>query len=227
MKITPEEKERLIDLEMAQFRANLRAKESAANLAAVDAASQATVQAALEGTKPAFKVTRLLTLGIRRILATLVAAGIGAALLLLLANRDLASLRDVHFSPVTQPIALGQTNVRANGYVDYKIEIVSGMKEAVVSGNFKVSGDPGAGIASAIANAGDYANWVKGRGPEPNWQRSGPTGSGTIEAHLGPGAYYLVFSNRFPPPSEKRVVLDVRLKYLSAPPDGQGRQAGK
>ncbi len=223
MEIRPEEKERLIDLEMAQFRAELRAKESAASQAAADAALQETVQAALEAAQRGSKVARPLILGIRQILAVLIMAGIGAAVFLFLTTGNPASSTSSRLSPVKQTIAEGQTSIRANGYVDYKIEIAEDMKEAVVAGNFNVSGDPGAGITSAIAEAGDYANWVNGHGAKPVWQTVTPTGSGTIEAHLGPGTYYLVFSNRLPPSSVKYVVLDVSLNYRSATPGGQGR----
>ena len=194
MALNREELERIADEEMAQYRATLRTNQGR---------QRATPQAITAGPSPVPKTWGTL--------AVLAAVGIGVLLFFSVHGKTPA--KKILPVPISQQIALGQTIVSARGYISYKIVVPRDMTEAVVSGNFKVSGGSDSDIAAAIAGEGDYNRWLDGQAAEVNWQTAGRTTGGPIDVHLGPGTYYLVFSNKFSALSPKYVQLDVKLNY--------------
>src|SRR5579864_6881839 len=104
-------------------------------------------------------------LGVWVIWGILVVAGMGAAAFVLTSGNPSSFFTSP--SQEKQKIASGRTVVRANGYINYKIEIAPGMQEAVVAGDFTVASDRGGGIAGAIASESDYTNWIDGLESHP------------------------------------------------------------
>jgi len=70
----------------------------------------------------------------------------------------------------------------------------------MVEGDFRARGGGGNDIEVVITDE-NGANGHAGR----FWYQSGKTTVGNIDVHLGPGTYYIVFSNRFSLVSQKTV----------------------
>ncbi|HMD85954.1 MAG TPA: hypothetical protein VKO18_14765 [Terriglobia bacterium] len=120
------------------------------------------------------------------------------------------------YVPVTQKIATGQIIVRANGYVQYRITITPEMIDPTVTGSFNASGGSGNDIEAVIADEENYVNWINGHQSQVFWGTQGKQTTGSIEARLRPGMYYLAFSNKFSVFTSKQVFLEVDLNYKKA-----------
>jgi hypothetical protein len=200
MEITPEEKERIADVEMEQYRAALRAKQNE--------------QFAPPGTTPSAITAEKSSVVWMWLAWTMFAlVGIGVVIFDVAMSRAGSKAVPPRYVAVNREIASGQTLLKVHGYIYYKIEIVPDMKEAVVAGTFKVAGSFDNKIEAIIAGEGDYINWINDRESELDWETPSPTDAGTIDVHLGPGTYYLVFSNTFSPRYEKYVALKISLNY--------------
>jgi hypothetical protein len=69
----------------------------------------------------------------------------------------------IRYAPATQQIASGQVVVPARGYVQYRIEIPQGARDAHVSGSFNASGGRGNDVAAALATESEFTNWINCR----------------------------------------------------------------
>ena len=116
-------------------------------------------------------------------------------------------------------IASGQITVRHGGYVFDKIEITPGMSKATVSGNFTASGGAGNDIEGVIADEEGYTNWINGHEARVFWSTQGQETTGGFSTMLTPGTYYLVFSNKFSPLTDKDVSIDASLTYQKPQPE--------
>src|SRR5579872_4534885 len=192
MEITPEENEHIPD-EMELYRAELHAR--------------LNQPVPPPNTKPSATTAEKSSVARMWLAWTVFAVvGLGVAVYNIAISRAGSKPVPPRYVPVNQEIASGRTILKANGYIYYKIEIGSDMKEATVAGTFHVSGSVDNKIDALIAREGDYINWINDREAELEWETPGPTDAGTIDAHLGPGTYYLVFNNKFSPPPEKHIL---------------------
>jgi hypothetical protein len=119
----------------------------------------------------------------------------------------------VRYVPVDQKIASGQIVVRANGYVQYRFEITSEMRNAHISGQFNASGGTGNDIEAVIAKEAEFTNWVNGHQAHVFYSTQGKKTTDTFDVRLAPGTYYLAFNNRFSALTSKDVFLEVDLNY--------------
>ena len=128
----------------------------------------------------------------------------------------LTPVAKTRYVPVSQNIASGQIVVKARGYVQYRITITPEMSEPEITGTFNASGGGGNDIQAVIADDTNYMNWINGHQAQVFWGTPGKQTTGSIQARLRPGMYYLVFSNKFSTFADKQVFLDVDLKYKKA-----------
>ena len=113
----------------------------------------------------------------------------------------------------SRKIAAGEVSIAAGQAVDYRIEIQEGMDETTLSGTFTASGGTGINVPAAVADPINYANWTNGHQATVLWQTAGQQSAGRFELKLSPGSYVFGISNKFSTFSDKKVVLDVDLKY--------------
>ena len=147
------------------------------------------------------------------LLAILAVVIVGA---IILENRNSTSAPfapSIRYVPATQKIATGQIVVRANGYVQYRFQITPDMRSAHVSGRFNASGGTGNDIEAVITTEDEFTNWINGHQARVFYTTQGRKTTDTFDVHLGPGAYYLAFNNRFSAFSSKEVFLEVDLNY--------------
>jgi len=116
-------------------------------------------------------------------------------------------------------IASGQITVRHGGYSFYKIEVTPEMSKATVSGKFTASGGAGNDIESVLADEEGYTNWINGHEARVFWDTQGRQTTGGFSTMLTPGTYYLVFSNKFSPFTDKDVFVDASLTYQKPQPE--------
>ncbi len=124
-----------------------------------------------------------------------------------------SSASSVRYVPVNHKIASGQVVVRANGYVQYRIQITPDMRDARISGSFNVSGGSGNDIAAVIASESEYTNWINGHQARVYYGTQGKKTTDSFDVRLGPGTYYFAISNKFSVFSDKHVFLEVGLNY--------------
>lgn len=120
------------------------------------------------------------------------------------------------YAPVNLKITTGQIIVKAQGYVQYRLNITPEMHMARVSGTFNASGGSGNDIEAIIADEMNLTNWVNGHHAQGFWGTHGRETTGNFQVYLQPGVYYLALSNRFSTLTEKQVFLDVDLNYQKA-----------
>ena len=113
----------------------------------------------------------------------------------------------------SQKIASGEVSIAAGQAVDYRIEIPEGMVEPTLLGTFTASGGTGNDVTAAVADQVNYANWINGHQATVMWQTAGQQSAGRFELKLSPGTYTFGISNKFSTFSDKKVALDVELKY--------------
>ena len=124
-----------------------------------------------------------------------------------------SSAPSVRYVPVSQKIASGQVVVKANGHVQYRIQITPDMREARISGSFNASGGSGNDVDAVIAAESEYTNWINGHQARVYYGTQGKKTTDSFDVRLGPGTYYFPMSNRFSAFSDKYVFLEVDLKY--------------
>lgn len=119
----------------------------------------------------------------------------------------------IRYVPTSDNIASGEITVPHGGYVSYKITISADMYNPIVSGDFITSGGSGNDIQAVITGESEYTNWINGHEAGVFWGTHGRETTGMFNVKLKPGTYYLAFSNRFSPLSDKSVSLKVTLNY--------------
>mgnify|MGYP000539575673 CR=1 FL=1 len=124
-----------------------------------------------------------------------------------------ASPPSVRYVPVSQSIASGQVVVKANGYVQYRIQITADMRDARISGNFNASGGSGNDVSAVIASESEYTNWINGHEARVYYSTQGKKTTDSFDVRLAPGTYYFAVSNKFSAFSDKYVFLNADLKY--------------
>jgi hypothetical protein len=124
-----------------------------------------------------------------------------------------SSAPSVRYVPVSQKIATGQVVVKANGYVQYPVQITADMRDAHLSGRFNASGGTGNDIAAVVANESEYTNWINGHEAKVYYSTQGKKTTDTFDLRLGPGTYYFAMSNKFSALTDKHVFLEVDLNY--------------
>ena len=115
--------------------------------------------------------------------------------------------------PKSQKVVTGEVDVAAGQAVNYRIEIQPEMLEPTLTGTFNARGGTGNDITAAIADDTNYTNWINGHQAEVIWKTAGQQTAGRFELKLQPGIYFLGISNKFSTVSDKKVELDVNLKY--------------
>jgi hypothetical protein len=130
-----------------------------------------------------------------------------------------APVAKTRYVPVSQKIATGQITVQANGYVQYRITITPEMLQPEITGTFNASGGGGNDIQAVIADEANFTNWINGHQAQVFWGTQGKETTGSMDVHLRPGMYYLVFSNKFSAFTAKQVFLEVDLNYKKAETD--------
>jgi hypothetical protein len=96
--------------------------------------------------------------------------------------------------------------VPAGTMKSWRLTEPTGMSGRVV-GHFQAQGGSGNDIQAAITDQ----NAARG-GSGRSWYDSGKVTSDSIDVQLGPGTYYLIFSNRFSAFSSKSVTADINMK---------------
>lgn len=124
-----------------------------------------------------------------------------------------SSAPSVRYVPISQKIATGQVVVKANGYVQYPVQITADMRDAHLTGRFNASGGTGNDITAVVANEGEYTNWINGHQAQVYYSTQGKKTADTFDLRLGPGTYYFALSNKFSAFSDKYVFLEVDLNY--------------
>lgn len=81
-----------------------------------------------------------------------------------------------------------------------------------VSGNFRASGGGGNDVEVYITDENGFTNIKNGHSGNV-WYDSGKITVGDIDVKLGPGTYYLVFSNTFSVFANKAVTSDINIEY--------------
>jgi len=111
--------------------------------------------------------------------------------------------------------------------IDDAIEVKSGeswevnfivdstMRNVEIHGEFEASGGSGNDIKAAIAERGQYKNWVNGHSAATIFQTEQTTTGqiNTQSSKLGPGEYTHGFNNRFSVVSDKTVRAKIVLSY--------------
>jgi hypothetical protein len=119
----------------------------------------------------------------------------------------------VHWVPVSDKIASGQIVVKARGYVQYRVQITPGMREARIAGSFNASGGSGNDVVVVIAEEAEFTNWINGHEAKVYYSTHGKKTTDNFDVRLGPGTYYFAISNQFSMLSDKYVFLEVALNY--------------
>jgi hypothetical protein len=127
-----------------------------------------------------------------------------------------APVLKTRYVPVNQKLATGQIIVKAKVAVQYRITITPEMVEPTVTGTFNASGGSGNDIMAVITDETNYTNWINGHQAKVFWGTQGQQTTGNFELKLGPGTYYLAFSNKFSAVTDKQVFLEVDLNYKRA-----------
>lgn len=123
---------------------------------------------------------------------------------------------NVRYAVKTDQIASGQVVVPHGREVFYKILITPQMRQARVAGSFNASGGTGNDVAGIIAGESDFTNWSNGHQAKAYWSTQGRETTGTFDVRLGPGTYYLAFSNKFSAVTDKYLFLNAQLNYQQA-----------
>lgn len=119
----------------------------------------------------------------------------------------------VRYVPESQKIASGQIVVRANRHVEYRFQITPDMRDAHVTGRFNAAGGSGNDVAAVIAKEDEFTNWINGHEARVFYSTQGKKTTDTFDVRLGPGTYYLAFSNKFSAFTDKDVFLEVDLNF--------------
>jgi hypothetical protein len=136
--------------------------------------------------------------------------GLGAVALVILAlvntvNRpssgagSSAPVREA-LTPESFPVPAGQ--------IQYYTFTLTGTGRVV--GKFEATGGSGNDIAVVITDTDNFENWKNGHQARVNYQ-SGKITVGNINTNLGPGTYYLAFSNAFSALTAKTVTSNIVL----------------
>jgi hypothetical protein len=127
-----------------------------------------------------------------------------------------SSSPNVRYVAKTDQIASGQVVVPHGREVFYKLVITPEMRQARVAGSFNASGGTGNDVAGVIASESEFTNWSNGHQARAFWSTQGRETTGTFDVRLGPGTYYLAFSNKFSALTDKYVFLTAQLNYQQA-----------
>lgn len=116
-----------------------------------------------------------------------------------------------------ESITRGQIRVKARKHADFRVKVFESMRDAVLYGNFSVSGGSGNDIIAAVVHEEEYPNWVNGHEARVRWDSGGKKTAGKFNVALPPGVYYLYFGNRFSAVSDKHVYVEATLGWT--PPE--------
>jgi hypothetical protein len=113
--------------------------------------------------------------------------------------------------PPVAPVALvpGHTvNVSAGQYSSYSFNVT---RPTVVSGRFLARGGAQNDIETYILDENGFLNWTNNHGSAA-YYNSGRLTAANIDTVVGPGTYFLVFSNRYAPDDSKTVEANIELR---------------
>jgi hypothetical protein len=102
---------------------------------------------------------------------------------------------------ITVPVAAGK-------YQSYSFRVAN---SAIVTGRFQARGGQQNDIEAYILDSDGYTNWINNHSA-PAYYNSGRLTVGNVKTPLGPGAYYLVFNNRFAANEDKVVNVNIQLQ---------------
>jgi ribosomal protein L40E len=104
--------------------------------------------------------------------------------------------------------------VNSGGFSSYKFQVPAGTREVSINGHFDATGAPDNDVQVYVLTEAELVNWQFGYTPG-GFYDSGRVSQGNISVSLpnGPGAYCLVFSNKFAAKQKKIVHAAVTLSY--------------
>jgi hypothetical protein len=132
------------------------------------------------------------------------------------------------WKPESRALVNGPVRVEAGKSWEIDFTIDSTMRNVSIGGEFEASGGSGNDIRVAIAEKGQYKNWVNGHAAEVLYQTDQTT-TGRIDIKAGPtnlvpGEYTIGFNNRFSVFSDKTVSANIVLKYERIATEGGSAQ---
>lgn len=102
--------------------------------------------------------------------------------------------------------------IDAGYYVTQPITVEEGWRNVRLQGRFVAQGGSGNDVEVWLTDEDGLINYSNGHTFQ-SWYTSGRTTVATLDVTLGPGKYYLIFSNTFSVFSEKVVRPDLQLHY--------------
>ncbi len=99
-------------------------------------------------------------------------------------------------------------DIAAGEYRSYSFQVAN---RAVVTGRFQARGGRQNDIETYILDYDGFLNWTNGHGASA-YYNSGRLTTGSIEAPLSAGTYYLVFNNRYSRADDKLVEASIQLR---------------
>jgi len=115
--------------------------------------------------------------------------------------------------PGSRNLVNGTITVKAGNFYDIPFTVDASMRNAAVSGSFKVEGEAVNNIEALVMADADFGEW-KNVHKEINLYNSGKVNSGNISAAIpAPGDYHLVFDNSPSLLTPKQVLAVVNLTW--------------